>query len=44
MKGDEERVRAAGAESYLSKPVDTRTLPASIASYLQRRASNSAAK
>jgi len=44
MKGDEEKARAAGADGYLSKPVDTRTLPASIASYLQRRSESSATK
>ena len=44
MKGDEEKARAAGADGYLSKPVDTRTLPTSIASYLQRRAETSATK
>ena len=44
MKGDEEKARAAGADGYLSKPVDTRTLPASIAGYLQRRAETSVTK
>ena len=44
MKGDEEKVRAAGADCYLSKPVDTRTLPASIASYLERRSESSVTK
>jgi CheY-like chemotaxis protein len=41
MKGDEQKARAAGADGYLSKPVDTRTLPASIASYLKGRAESS---
>lgn len=36
MKGDEERVRGAGCEGYLMKPIDTRTLPDTIASYLSR--------
>jgi len=40
MKGDEEEARAAGADGYLSKPIDTRTLPASIASYLKLRSQN----
>ena len=34
MKGDEERARAAGCDGYISKPIDTRTLPAVIAGYL----------
>ena len=37
MKGDEEKARASGADGYLTKPVDTRTLPAVIATYLERR-------
>ncbi|HUA36627.1 MAG TPA: response regulator [Candidatus Binataceae bacterium] len=37
MKGDEEKARAAGADGYLTKPVDTRTLPEVIAGYLERR-------
>jgi two-component system, cell cycle response regulator DivK len=36
MKGDAEKAAMAGADGYLSKPVDTRTLPAVIASYLER--------
>jgi CheY-like chemotaxis protein len=35
MKGDEERMRAAGCDGYVSKPIDTRTLPATIAGYLR---------
>lgn len=34
MKGDEERARAAGCDGYVSKPIDTRTLPAYIAQRL----------
>lgn len=34
MKGDEERARKAGCDGYVSKPIDTRTLPSLIAGYL----------
>ena len=34
MTGDEDRARAAGCDGYLSKPIDTRTLAATIAGYL----------
>lgn len=34
MKGDEERVRAAGCDGYVTKPIDTRALPQVIAGYL----------
>lgn len=34
MKGDEERARAAGCDAYVSKPIDTRTLPALLAGLL----------
>ena len=37
MKGDEERARAAGCDAYISKPIDTRTLPARIAELLEVR-------
>ena len=36
MKGDEEKARDAGCEGYITKPIDTRTLPAVVASYLER--------
>ncbi len=36
MKGDAEKAAMAGADGYLSKPIDTRTLPAVIAGYLER--------
>jgi CheY-like chemotaxis protein len=36
MKGDEERARAAGCDDYVSKPIDTRTLPGLIARHLTR--------
>lgn len=35
MQEDEDRVRAAGCDGYLSKPIETRALPDVIASYLQ---------
>jgi two-component system, cell cycle response regulator DivK len=34
MKGDEERVRAAGCDGYVTKPIDTRALPQVIAACL----------
>ncbi len=39
MKGDEERARAAGCDGYVSKPIDTRTLPALLAGHLRREGS-----
>jgi CheY-like chemotaxis protein len=37
MKGDEERILAAGFDGYISKPIDTRSVPAIIAGYLCKR-------
>lgn len=34
MKGDEERILAAGCDGYIAKPIDTRRLGRRIASYL----------
>ncbi|HZT05532.1 MAG TPA: response regulator [Chloroflexota bacterium] len=34
MKGDEERMLAAGCDGYIPKPIDTQTLPAIVAGYL----------
>ncbi len=34
MKGDEERAREAGCDGYVSKPIDTRSLPAVVAAHL----------
>lgn len=36
MKGDEEKAIAAGCDGYITKPIDTRSLPALIASYLKK--------
>jgi two-component system, cell cycle response regulator DivK len=36
MKGDEARVLAAGCDDYITKPVDTRSLAARIASIIER--------
>lgn len=35
MKGDEEKARAAGCDGYVSKPIDTRGLPAVIARHIE---------
>lgn len=35
MKGDAERARAAGCDSYVSKPIDTRALPGIVAELLR---------
>ncbi|RJQ44001.1 MAG: response regulator [Gaiellales bacterium] len=34
MRGDEERILASGCEGYISKPVNTRDLSATLNSYL----------
>jgi CheY-like chemotaxis protein len=34
MRGDEELARAAGCDGFVTKPIDTRTLPRTIAGYL----------
>ena len=36
MKGDEQKARDAGCDGYITKPIDTRTLPALVAGYLPR--------
>lgn len=38
MRGDRERIIAAGCDGYIPKPIDTRTLPHSIKGYLKRQA------
>jgi DNA-binding response OmpR family regulator len=37
MKGDRERVLAAGCDAYVSKPIDTREFAALVASMLPER-------
>ncbi len=36
MKGDKEKILAAGCDGYIAKPIDTRTLPKVIGHYLER--------
>ena len=36
MKGDEQRMAAAGCDGYIPKPVDTRTLPALVRAYVRK--------
>ena len=36
MKGDEERIRAAGCDGYIAKPIDTREFLKKIREYLTR--------
>jgi CheY-like chemotaxis protein len=35
MKGDAERVLAAGCDGYIAKPIDTRKLPEQVAGFLK---------
>ena len=37
MKGDEEAARAAGFDAYVTKPIDTRTFPRTLARLLAER-------
>jgi CheY-like chemotaxis protein len=41
MKGDEEKVRAAGCDGYITKPIDTQQLPGQVRRYLDQTASSS---
>jgi CheY-like chemotaxis protein len=34
MKGDEEKTRNAGCDGYITKPIDTRTMPARVRGFL----------
>lgn len=36
MKGDEEKARAAGCDGYITKPINTKTLPGVIAEHLKK--------
>lgn len=36
MRGDEQKARDAGCDGYITKPIDTRSLPELVAGYLQR--------
>ncbi len=36
MKGDQDRAREAGCDDYVTKPIDTRGLPAVVARHLAR--------
>jgi CheY-like chemotaxis protein len=36
MKGDEERIRAAGCDDYIAKPMDYKVFLATVASQLAR--------
>ena len=40
MKGDREKIMAAGCDVYISKPINTRELPGLIKSILDRQNSN----
>jgi len=41
MKGDHDRAVAAGCDDYVTKPIDTRSLPDTIAKHLRRSESPS---
>ena len=38
MKGDEERALTNGCDGYITKPIDTRALPAKVSELMARRA------
>ena len=40
MKGDEQRILAAGCDAYVAKPIDTRSLPDVIATLIEKREPN----
>jgi CheY-like chemotaxis protein len=37
MKGDDLRAREAGCDGYITKPIDTRTLPGQVGQYLKEK-------
>jgi CheY-like chemotaxis protein len=37
MKGDQDKAIAAGCDDYITKPIDTRSLPETVANHLRRR-------
>jgi CheY-like chemotaxis protein len=37
MKGDDAKAREAGCDGYITKPIDTRTLPNAVADYLRSK-------
>jgi CheY-like chemotaxis protein len=37
MKGDDEKAEAAGCDGYVTKPIDSNTLPETIAGYLRQK-------
>jgi CheY-like chemotaxis protein len=39
MKGDDAKARDAGCDGYVTKPIDTRTLPNAVAAYLDAQGS-----
>lgn len=40
MKGDDQKVLQAGCDGYLTKPIDTRALPALVARWIESRTGN----
>lgn len=40
MKGDKEKALAAGCDGYITKPIDTKTMPTVIANYIGTRAAS----
>jgi two-component system cell cycle response regulator DivK len=44
MKGDEDKALSAGCDGYVTKPIDTRSLPAMIQRYLKGPTGNGSAR